>query len=495
MNPAVELSVLIISDRKGKLRLLKTRLKSSRDWFLRIYQSPQGELALQKLKESFHDLIFLDCPAEARSTFNLLDKIRQHYPKSAVIILSAVGNRKLAVAAIKRGAADFMTYAEFKKADLAPLFRRVMEIRYLADQNMELRQLNQMKNEFIANVSHELRTPLSVILGYAETLKATTLGPLTEHQTKALESIIYRASDLLRTLNQILSIREGSEQRQPLLLKPVELKGLLTRWAAKPGHEVARKNIKIKVELPKEAVWVQADLEKLEQVIDNLLMNAGKFGPVNSSVRLSLQIQPDKAVVSVEDQGPGVAQEMLPRLFEEFSAASQGMTREHSGLGLGLPLSKQIIERHSGRIWLESSAKQPGCTAIFTLPLMPDHKQKRILLVEDNPDLLDLMTLFLSGMRQGYHVLTAKSGLEALESVRAKIPDLIIMDVMMPGMSGLEVIGRLAKSPATRNIPIMVLTGYEEAVQKARLAGARDVLVKPFKRETLFAKITGLLKD
>lgn len=495
MKPAVELSVLLISDRKETLRLLSARLKPSKQWSLKIDRAGRGEPALRKLKETFHDLIFLDCPTVWKPTFGLLDKIRQHYPKAAVIIISTVGDRKLAVEAIKRGAADFMTYGEFKKNELAPIFRRVMEMRYLADQNMELHQLNQMKSEFIANVSHELRTPLSVILGYAETLKSATLGPVNDEQTKAVESIIHRATDLLRTLNQILSMREGSDHPQPLLLKPVELRGILSRWAAKPVHEISRKNIKLKAELPAKEVWVQADIEKLEQVIGNLLMNAGKFGPEGSAVRLTLQIESDVATVSVQDQGPGVAREMLPRLFEEFSATTQGMTREHSGLGLGLPLSKQIIERHSGRIWLESSADQAGCTAIFTLPLLREQKKEHILLVEDNPDLLELMTLFLSGVREDFHILTARSGIEALESVKAQIPDLIILDIMMPGMNGFEVIARLGQKPETRKIPIMVLTGYEEAVEKARLAGARDVLVKPFKRESLLEKIAALLKN
>src|SRR5205807_1532779 len=161
-------------------------------------------------------------------------------------------------------------------------------------------------------------------------------------------------------------------------------------------------------------------------------------------------------------------------------ASSQGPTREHAGLGLGLPLCKQIVEQHGGRIWLESGPSGRGTTARFSLPLSPKDigtreidrpallEKKRILIVEDNEDLIDVLKLFLTHFSQNLELATARSGFEALDFIKHTIPHLIILDVMMPGMDGFEVISRLKRLPTAERIPILILTGYQQAAHQAR---------------------------
>ncbi|MBI4376432.1 MAG: response regulator [Elusimicrobia bacterium] len=491
MSVSASVYVVIIGTAPEGQRRIRACLERLKDWPLEIYHAPRAEEAIPKLKENFHNLVFADSQTGPMS--ELIDRLRQYHPKCAIVILSSQPDVRQAVSALKRGATDYLSYEELETVDLKNLLRRVIELGYMADPNMELRQVNEMKNEFIANVSHELRTPLSVIIGYAETLKGSCLGPVTADQKKALESIINRSMELLRTVNQILKARAAQAGREALDLKPLDLRQMLSERMKSPGQEFAQKGIKLNADLPESEVWVHVDRQRISEVFENLLSNASKFGPENSEVRLSLSAQDDTARVSIQDQGPGVSPEMLPRLFDHFSAASQGPTREHGGLGLSLFLSKYILEQHYGRIWLESPEDGKGCRAIFELPLMPKKDKKRILLVEDNPDVLDLMMLFLSGVNQNFDIHTAKSGFEAMEDVRARNPDLIILDVMMPGMSGFQVIERLRALQRTRDIPILVLTGYDDAAHKARLIGAQDVLMKPFKRDVLVDKIFTLL--
>ncbi|MEQ1920238.1 MAG: hybrid sensor histidine kinase/response regulator, partial [Elusimicrobiota bacterium] len=394
---------------------------------------------------------------------------------------------------------------DLRTTDLAQLLRRVIEIRDLVNQNMELRQVNQMKNEFIANVSHELRTPLTVVIGYANTMRDGSLGPLSDAQQKALGSIIDRAEGLKATLNNILRIRDVNEGRKQLLLKPVDLNRLVAAQVERAGREIRRRKLKLAAEYPKTTVWVMADEEKLGDVIDNLLSNACKFSPLDGGLKILVTLEKGQARLSVTDTGPGVPPEVLPHIFDTFSAANQGPTREYPGLGLGLPLSKQIIDSLSGRIWIESEGSGRGTTARLELPVSAQDAapavvdgsetvtKKRILIVEDNPDLVEVLMLFLASVSRNLSIATAHSGFEALERIEEELPSLVILDVMMPGMDGFEVLSRLKRLPPEKRPPVMVLTGYSDALVRAKEAGANEVMLKPFEKNAFVKKVLQLL--
>ena len=499
-----DFSVLVVDDEPDQRAILTERLKRLPEK-LRVDAASDGEEALVKLRGGDFDLVFLDYRLPPTDGLDVLEKIRQHHPKTAVVMTTAGGNEQVAVAAMKKGAIDYITQADLRQTDFGQLFRRVTEIRELVNQNMELRQVNQMKNEFIANVSHELRTPLTVVIGYANTMKDGSLGPLNEAQQKALGAVVERSEGLLATLNNILRIREVHEGRRQMLIKPVELRKLVAAQAEKAEREIRRKNLKLTISLPKEDVWVPADAEKLGDVIDNLFSNAVKFSKNDGALAAALTLEGGHARFSLTDEGRGVAPEILPHLFDAFFAAGQGPTREHPGLGLGLPLSKQIVEALGGRIWLESAGAARGATARVELPLCspnePDRvvseeeplKKKKILIVEDNPDLVEVLMLFLSSVSRNLSIATARSGFEALEKIKEN-PNLIILDVMMPGMDGFEVLSRMKRLPTDQRPPVMVLTGYADALQRAREAGAQDVLLKPFEKNVFIKKVLQLLQ-
>ncbi|MDX6769885.1 MAG: response regulator [Elusimicrobiota bacterium] len=504
--PDAAFRILVVDDESDNRELLKAQLEALPGVRLEVHAADDGDKALDRLKADAFDLVFLDYRLPPTDGLEILDRIRQLHPKTAVVMMTAAGSEQIAVSAMKKGAMDYLTHKDLRQVDLAQLLRRVVEIRALVNQNMELRQVNQMKNEFIANVSHELRTPLTVVIGYANTMRDGSLGPLQEPQKKALTAIIERAEGLLATLNNILRIREVHEGVPQLMLKPVELKSLVERRLEKAGKELRRKELAVETLLPKSAVWVMADEDKLGDVVDNLLSNATKFSPQKSSLVVELHLRGQTAALSVADRGPGVAPEIMPHVFDAFFAAGQGPTREYPGLGLGLPLSKQIVERLNGRIWLESAGSGRGATARLELPVCaPDAapvvvegeealRKRTVLIVEDNPDLVEVLMLFLSSVSRNLTIVTAKSGFEALDRVQEGIPDLIILDVMMPGMDGFEVLSRLKRLPDGGRIPVMVLTGYSDAVSRARDAGAREVLLKPFEKNVFVRKVLQLLQ-
>ncbi len=498
-------SVLVVDDEADARAILRGELEKLQGVSLKVATAVDGEEALNKLKDLPFDLVFLDYRLPPTDGLDILEKIRQHHPKTAVVMTTAAGNEQVAVSAMKKGAMDYITQKDLRQTDLGQLLRRVIEIRDLVNQNMELRQVNQMKNEFIANVSHELRTPLTVVIGYANTMRDGSLGPLSDAQQKALGSIIDRSEGLMATLNNILRIREVHEGHKQFLLKPVDLNLLVANSVERAGREIRRRKLKLTAGYPKTETWVLADEEKLGDVIDNLLSNACKFSPPDKELRVAVSLEKGRARLSVTDSGPGVPPEVLPHIFDAFSAASQGPTRAYPGLGLGLPLSKQIMEAIGGRIWIESEGSGTGTTARLELPLSTKDapptvidgsesvRKKRILIVEDNPDLVEVLMLFLASVSRNIAIMTAHSGFEALERIEEEVPNLVILDVMMPGMDGFEVLSRLKRLPKEKRPPVLVLTGYSDALARAKEAGADDVMLKPFEKNAFVKKVLQLL--
>jgi len=498
-------SILVVDGRTTSRDQLTAELRRAAP-NLEIDAAGDAEETLRKLRAKSFDLVFLDYGGPTGG-LETLDQIRQHHPKTAVVMTAADGSEQTAVSAMKKGAMDYLTHKDLRQTDLGQLLRRVVEIRNLVNQNMELRQVNQMKNEFIANVSHELRTPLTIVIGYANTLRDGGLGAVNDAQKKALTAVIERAEGLLTTLNNILRIREVHEGRKPMLLKPADLSAIVAAQLERSAKEIKRKKLALKSSLGGAPIWVLADLDMLGNVVDNLLSNATKFSPAGGELEVSLELEGGCARLSVFDRGPGVAPELMPHVFERFFAANQGPTREYPGLGLGLPLSKEIVEHHGGRIWLESKGSGSGTIARLELPVCkPDAapsvvdgggsiRKKTVLIVEDNPDLVEVLMLFLSSVSRNLSISTARSGFEALEKIKDESPSLVILDVIMPGMDGFEVLARMRRLAEGERTPVMVLTGYSDLVERARAAGAKEVLLKPFEKNVFVRKVLQLLQE
>lgn len=364
------------------------------------------------------------------------------------------------------------------------------------------KELDRLKTDFISTVSHELRTPMTSILGFAQIIRKRldrTIAPeLSDHEplvgravrqvSENLDIIVAEARRLTELINDVLDIAKMESGKIEWRRQQVDLAGVIRHSVAAVRGLVEGKGLAVMTEIEEGLPTIPGDWDRLVQVLVNLLSNAVKFTG-KSPIAVRARRTDDSIVVSVEDKGCGIPAKDQETIFEKFKQAGSPLTGKPRGTGLGLPICKQIVTHHGGRIWVESEEGR-GSTFFFTLPVeralvegRPENGVPQIpeepgaplvLVVDDDP----AVSLYLAQIfeDEGYRTVTARNGHEALETARAKLPDLITMDLIMPVMDGRTAIKLLRADPLTRDIPVMVVTVLGEEGDKT-LADA--VMTKP----------------
>jgi signal transduction histidine kinase/DNA-binding response OmpR family regulator len=360
------------------------------------------------------------------------------------------------------------------------------------------------KSEFLANMSHELRTPLNAIIGYSEMLQEDA-AELDQPQFVAdLQRITAAGKHLLELINAVLDLSKIEAGKMDLYLETFDVPGLV-RDVASVIRPLAEKNGN-RLEVACDAVgWMHADLTKLRQTLFNLLSNANKFterGTVRLTVARTREPAGDWLSFEVRDTGIGMTPEQMARLFQEFTQADASTTRKYGGTGLGLALSRRLCRMMGGDITVTS---EPGAGSTFTVRLPASVQDPRaapaaaapvvagdeapagpgvatVLVIDDEPSVRDLMQRFLA--KAGFRVATAASGEEGLRLAAQIEPDVITLDVMMPGMDGWSVLAALKSNPRVADIPVIVMSIVDDRNLGFSL-GAADYITKPLDRDRL----------
>ncbi len=390
------------------------------------------------------------------------------------------------------------------------------------------KELDQLKMAFFANVSHELRTPLALILGPVR--KRLAAGGLPEQEKADLIVVERNARLLLRHVNDLLDLSKLDAGRMNAEYAEVDLARLGRLVASHFESLACDRKVSFAVDLPG-SLPAEADPVKVERVLLNLLSNAFKFTPSGGRIRFAVRKSEDRAVVEVEDSGPGIPPHLREEIFERFRQLDGGSTRQFGDTGLGLSIAKQFVGLHGGSITVEASSA--GCGSLFRveLPLAassgtvvrcgsgePDLEasqqavdelrvragsvQERspasglavVLVVEDNLDMNDFIAETLSTT---YRVATALDGQEGLAKTIDLRPDLVLCDIMMPRMSGEQLVQEIRRRRDLDNMPIVLLTAKADEELRVRLLkeGAQDYLQKPFAAEELLARVERLIAD
>jgi diguanylate cyclase (GGDEF)-like protein/PAS domain S-box-containing protein len=388
--------------------------------------------------------------------------------------------------------------------------------------NRELEYANQLKSRFIANMSHELRTPLNSILGFSDVLLDRTFGDLTENQERYIGNIYSSGKHLLELINNVLDIAKIESGKYEMVYETFPVDDIISEVINIMRTLAENKFIEIVVSTGEGISSVTADRVKLKQILYNLLSNAIKFTPEGGMVKVTVAKEehidkhytgpmPNLEFIrfSVQDTGIGIGPEDRERIFDEFEQASTSFSKKHGGVGLGLALTKKLVELHGGDITVQSNLGE-GSTFIFLIPVtspaeevvstenieavslnFPWMKEEAplILVVEDDLSTAELLTLHLT--QAGYKVAHAFNGEEAIEKAKNLQPFAITLDVLLPKKDGWEVLQELKSDQKTAEIPIIIHSIVDNK-DLAFALGATDYLLKPLEKEALFAKLEEL---
>ena len=376
----------------------------------------------------------------------------------------------------------------------------------ISEANIRLAEVTKVKSDFLANMSHELRTPLNAVIGFSEILGDRLYGDLNEKQMEYVQYIASSGQHLLSLINDILDIAKVESGKMDLELNSFLLKDVLSSSMNMLKEKAMKHNLKLSLEISPDAdEKIEADERKLKQIMFNLLSNAVKFTPDGGSVQVTArrgvrdlglgvsekgpipnpqQPTPDRDFIeiSVTDTGIGIKTEDMPKLFKEFTQLESVYTRQYAGTGLGLALTKKLVELHGGKIWVESEYGK-GSRFTFTIPVRHIAAVESVpaagkgkgklsgqggsaLVIEDDPKALAMVENSLKAA--GYNVITASGGEAGIEAAKKKTPDLIVLDLMMPGISGFEVLDALRAGEKTCSTPVIILTAMDLSPEERR---------------------------
>ncbi|TNE84251.1 MAG: response regulator [Deltaproteobacteria bacterium] len=387
------------------------------------------------------------------------------------------------------------------------------------------REIDRMKTDFIATVSHELRTPLTSVLGFAKVTRnqlESKVFPHLDLEQKGIQRAVARVRsniDIIRSegerltalINDVLDISKMESGRMEWNFAPVDVESLVSQ-AAEATSALFMEEPGLEVEVEEGLPAIHGDRARLLQILINLLSNAAKFA--RSTVRLTAFQQGGGVEFAVEDDGIGIDPALQASIFEKFKQVGNTLTDKPKGTGLGLPICQQIARAHEAEITVASDvnegarfafsigvtqAKPDAASQVEALLRRIEHKVPRfdagardILVVDDDPNIRELLRQELS--ERGYTVRQAANGYEAIGQVRAQRPDLIILDVMMPELSGFDVAAMLKNDPQTESIPILILSIIEDEDRGLRL-GVDRYLTKPAETEDLLEAVRDLLEQ
>ncbi|MEB3337144.1 MAG: response regulator [Leptolyngbyaceae bacterium] len=469
-------------------------------------------------RETF-DLILSDYSLPGFDGISALNWVRHTCPEVPFIFVSATLGEELAIETLKTGATDYVLKQRLERLPLSVerALREAQERRdrqqaeaalrqseaQLRQQAASLEEANRLKDEFLAVLSHELRSPLNPILGWTQVLRSRKLDEATT--TRALETIERNAklqSQLIEDLLDISRIIQGKLTLHPC---PIHLKVPIEAAIETMRLAAEAKSIHIQSCLDLTTGLVSGDPNRLQQIVLNLLSNAIKFTPDGGRVEVHLKEMDSYAQIQVQDTGRGISTDFLPHVFEYFRQADSSTTRTHGGLGLGLAITRRLVELHSGTVEAASPGVDQGATFTVNLPLMHFHavtheikqsfvnvldiKDVRVLVVDDEPDMRAFITFVLE--QYGAKAMAVASASEVIEVLEQFQPHVLVSDIGMPGEDGYALLHRVRTWERGRSLsleqqpispmPAIALTAYarEEDRIHALSVGFQIHLAKP----------------
>jgi two-component system, sensor histidine kinase len=497
-GPAGRLRILHLEDSRPDAQLVEATLAASGLDFELICVDTEAEFQAVLRQGSF-DVILSDYCLPSFDGMAALELARIALPEAPFIFVSGGIGEERAIETLKAGATDYVLKDRLKR--LVPSVERALreaaeraERVALAAENerlyRETQEASRRKDEFLAMLAHELRNPLGAILSAAQLICNDSHNE--QAVAKADEVIRRQGQHMVRLLDDLLDVARVTRGKITLRKEVVDLTDLVHDAVAAVRPHITARYQDFSAEIPETPIYVRGDATRLEQIQVNLLTNASKYSPPGEQIRLRLTREGGDAVLSVRDTGLGIAPEMLDRIFDLFVQSDETIDRSAGGLGVGLTLVRSLVELHGGQVVARSAGLACGSEFIVRLPLAPAPNtilvrsrsspapppRHRILIVEDNADSREMLKDLLE--LDGHEVQAAADGLQGVSIVETGWPDLVLMDIGLPGLNGYDT-ARLIRSKG-HHLHLVALTGYGQPAdcRSALEAGFDDHLVKPF---------------
>ncbi|HEV7671099.1 MAG TPA: response regulator [Thermoanaerobaculia bacterium] len=534
MSTNDRVNILLVDDQPGKLLTYEAILSQLGE---NLIKASSGREALEHLLKTDITVVLMDVSMPELDGFELAEIIRQHprYQKTAIIFVSAVHLSDLdRLRGYASGAVDYVSVPivpELLRAKVSvftELYRKTRESERLnqeleqrvADRTAELeastakqielaRQLQEAdhrKDEFIALLAHELRNPLAPIQNAVNIMRIQ--GSSDPDLVWCRDVIERQVGQLTRLVDDLLDVSRITQGKIKLRLEPFDLLTIVHRAVETSQPLIDSQRHRLEVSVPDVPVQILGDPARLTQVIANLLNNAASYQDEQGEIGLKLEREDDFAVIHVTDRGIGIAPEILPKIFELFL---QGDLRpsvpSRGGLGIGLSLVKNLVEMHGGTVFVNNNGAGRGSDFVVRLPVLveassetqtasagpnePRTNPRQVLVVDDNGDAAKTLAILLR--LQGHEVRVALDGPSALESVATKKPEIVLLDLLMPGIDGYEICRRM-RQEGLADARIIAMTGFgqDRDRQRSKDAGFDHHLVKPVAMDELLRLFAAL---
>ena len=410
-------------------------------------------------------------------------------------IVGALVVRRLTTGTFSAETCDMLTAFASQSAVALTNARLYQELEL---QRLELVRTSQHKSEFLASMSHELRTPLNAVIGFSEVLLERMFGELNERQADYVQDILDAGRHLLALLNDVLDLSKVEAGRMELEVTTFPAEDAIQAVLTLVREHAERGGVELRYDGSRTPEHVTADELRFKQVLLNLLGNAVKFTPRGGSVTVAAWPEGPELLVTVTDTGVGIPDSDQARIFDSFQQGARAASSSE-GTGLGLTLTRRIVELHGGRLWLDSEVGR-GSTFGFALPRQAqgravgtgrtepasDDARPTVVVIEDDPSSAELVAVHLEAA--GLRPVAVRTGEEGLAAVRRLRPTAVVLDIHLPGMDGWDVLGTIKADPHLESIPVVVVSVLPEAGRGFAL-GASDYLVKPVSRDGLLAAV------
>ena len=358
--------------------------------------------------------------------------------------------------------------------------------------NEKLKEFDRLKSDFLSTVSHELRTPLSIISEGISLCLSEIAGKITSEQKEIMINIEESIEYLKRLIRDLLDLSKIEANKIDLYRTSFDLCETIRKIKNDFESKISEAKIKLIINQPEKPVKLFADKDKIKQIFNNLISNAIRFTDPKGKITITIQELEDVIECRVADTGIGIAKKDIPKLFSKFEQIGRAKKSGYKGTGLGLPITKGLIEKHGGKITVESEVGK-GTSFIFTLKKVPFPK---ILIIDDEKIMIDLAKEILK--KSDFQCLEATDGATGIEKAQKENPSLILLDMVMPGMNGYEIIGRLKQNKRTYQIPILIMSAYsvnQDQLEKYNNYMEIPCMQKPFNPETLRNKVYNMLAE